>query len=190
MLAMAELRAAWELLGAAEQTDRPARSAALLHEADKTFQKYRHYYSCLITELQPWARTELSLPQLRELLGRYFACALAELEANFRLHDFAHWHRRHELICGQLRLAAAFDPREAFHVRAHQGGYLTTDELQGLREEAALTRDFCKENVDRIETAAAETKWLERREIAPEGYLQTLRTASEEGIVLVPHGEE
>lgn len=43
MLQMAELRAAWELLGAAEQTDRPGRSADLLQDADKTFHKYRYY---------------------------------------------------------------------------------------------------------------------------------------------------
>jgi hypothetical protein len=189
MLQMAELRAAWELLGTAEHTDLPGRTPDLLQAADKTFQKYRNYYFDLITLLRPWAGPELSLPQLRELYGRYFACALAELEANFLLHDFSHWHRRHELICGQLRTAGGFSPAEAFQVRAHAAGLLTTAELQALREEAALTRDYCKENVDRIETAAEETKWLERRGIAPREYLQSLRAASEDGPVLVSHDE-
>jgi hypothetical protein len=187
MLQMADLRAAWEMLGIAGQTDRPGRSASLLQDADRMFQKFRHYYHCLITELQPWTRPELSLPQLRELFGRYFSCALGELEANFLLHDFSHWHRRHELICVQLRTACQFDPCEAFHVRAHNSGILPTDELNDLEEEAALAWDFCKENRDRIETAAEEVKWLERREITPGGYLQTLLAATEEGIVLVPH---
>lgn len=129
------------------------------------------------------------MPQLRELYGRYFAYALAKLGANFRLHDFSHWRRRHELICGQLRTACKYDPREAFHVRAHNSEFLSTAELNDLKEEATIAWDFCKENRDRIETAAEEVMWLERRGITPTEYLQTLRAATEEGVMLVPHDE-
>lgn len=48
---------------------------------------------------------------------------------------------------------------------------------------------FRKENGDRIETATEEVMWLERWGITPAVYLQTLRAATEEGIVLVPHDE-
>jgi hypothetical protein len=78
MLEMAELHTAWERLAGANSTSQKGRQEDLLKDADGTFQKYRHYYHSLIVSLRPVGRAELTLPQVRELLGRFVACSVAE----------------------------------------------------------------------------------------------------------------
>jgi hypothetical protein len=82
----------------------------------------------------------------------------------------------------QLRTVCGFDPCEVFRVRAQEAGFLMMDELQGLQEETVFTRDFCKENLDRIETASEEMKWLEQRGIMPVEYRRTLRATAANGL--------
>jgi hypothetical protein len=186
LLEMAELRSAWQRLEGAERTGRPGRADELLREADRVFQKYRNYYFELISAVQPLRRPQLSLAQARELYGRYFACAQAELEANFRLNDFEHWFSRHESIGAQLKGICSV-PAEVVSLRAGALGLLSNDELQDLRDQVRMTRDFCQESKDRVLTADEEVCWLQGQQIAPKDYLAEFQQGPTQGLVLVPH---
>jgi hypothetical protein len=188
LLQMAELETAWQHLGGAGRTDRPEREAELLKAADRTFQKYRNYYHALIAGLRPAARPQLSLPQVRELHGRYFACAAAELEANFLLHDFAQWYYRHDVIAGQLNEVCGPGANELLGERTDALGLVGPSELQELGEQAQVTHDACLESRDRILTAREEVRWLEGQGLPPADYLRALRAAPEDGIAFLRHG--
>jgi hypothetical protein len=118
-------------------------------------------------ELQPAGRPQLSFPQIRELHGRFFACALAELEAKFLLGDFGQWHHRHGVIVGQLANLDGQDVAALLRCRVDALGLVPPGELQALQEQAVVTRDACRENQQRIETAVEEVRWVERRELEP-----------------------
>ena len=187
MLQMAELTLAWQSLDGASHTDRPERRAELLKDADRCFQKYRNYYYALIMVMGPLNRPELTLPQVRELYGRFFCCALAELEANFLLHDFAQWHYRHEAIGRQLADACAADWVAVLRCRVEALGSVTQAELDALKQQILVTRDVCRENHERILTAKGEVDWLDRHGVAPAEYLRALRDVREgRGIRLFP----
>jgi hypothetical protein len=190
LLQMAELETAWQQLDGASRTDRSERAAELLKGADRTFHKYRNYYHALIAGLRPARRTQLTLPQVRELHGRYFACAAAELEANFLLHDFAQWHYRHEVIVGQLDEVCGPGAKELLQERADALGLVGASELQDLAEQAEVTHDVCREGRDRILTAREEVRWLEGQGLAPAEYLRALRAVPEDGIAFLRHGGE
>jgi hypothetical protein len=187
MVEMAELHAAWENLRGASDTNRPERAPELLKQANRAFQKYRNYYYALVMELRPLGRPELSLPQVREMYGRFFACALAELEANFLLHDFAQWQHRHQEITKQLAEACAPDAAEMVRSRVDALGLVPQGQLEELTEQVRVTRDACQESRVRILTANEEVRWLERQKLTPQEYLAALRSAPEEGVVLLPH---
>jgi hypothetical protein len=190
LLQMAELKTAWQQLAGADDTDRPERPDELLKGADGTFQKYRNYYHELIVALRPVSRPQLSLPQVRELHGRYFACAAAELEANFLLHDFAQWHYRHDVIAGQLDEVCGPGAKELLRERADALGLVCESELRDLAEQAEVTHDACREGRDRLLTAREEVRWLEGQGLAPAEYLRALRAAPGDGIAFLRHGGE
>jgi hypothetical protein len=187
LLAAAKLRSAWERLDGAARTDRPERGDEGLKQADGVFQEYRHFYHCLITELRPAARPQLSFAQVRELYGRFFACALAELEANFLLHDFAQWRHRHEAIVRQLDDACVADARDLLRCRVDALGLVSQPELVELQQEAAWTHVACRESADRVRTAVEEVRWVEEHGLSPAAYLRALRDAPDEGVVLLRH---
>jgi hypothetical protein len=189
MLEMAEFRAAWERLAGARQSADVSRPGELIKAADQTFQKYRNYYYSLLREVRPLGRPEVPVAAVRELFGRLFACGQAELEANLLLGDFEHWYFRHERISAQVAEVCAIQPEAVFRERAAAGGLLTSAELRQLRDEVAMTRDFCAESLARVSTADHEVRWLEARGAAPEGYLAALSQAPDVGIVMVPHTE-
>jgi hypothetical protein len=130
---------------------------------------------------------QLSLAQVRELYGRFFACALAELEANFLLHDFSHWHHRHEAICKQLADICAFDAREALSLRIGALGLLTNAEQEDLTEQICITWEVCCESRARIETEGKEVEYLQQHNLTPTDYLQDLRSHPDAGLILIPH---
>jgi hypothetical protein len=187
MLEMAELRTAGERLAAADFTMRKERQEDLLQDADRTFQKYRNYYHSLIVDLKPVGRTELTLPQVRELIGRYIACGVAELDANFLLGDYQQWHFRHANICAQMKAIGAYDDRIVFADRIAALGLATQRQQQTIRDQMLLTREFCTENQDRMETSAEEVRWVEQQGMSPRDYSRELQAASSRGIVFVPH---
>jgi hypothetical protein len=187
MLQLAELRAAWELLAGARRTDRPEHALGALKDADRCFQKYRCYYHALIMELRPASRPELSLPHVRELYGRFFTCAVAELEANFLLHDFAQWHFRHEAISRQLAETCSLDAREMLRARVDALGLVTDAERLELKDQVQVTHEVCRETQDRILTASQEVMWVDKHSLTPEEYLRELLVAPDEGIILCPH---
>jgi hypothetical protein len=174
MLQMAELRAAWEQLAGAGRTDRPGRGTEMLRHADRCFRTYRNYYHALIEELRPAGRAQLSLPQVGELYGRYFACAVAELEANFLLPDLRQWHCRHEAICRQLAVLSGLDVRQMLRDRVDALGLTTDAEREEMADQAVRIRDTVRESHDRIVTAGEEARWLARRRLAPGEYLRCL----------------
>jgi hypothetical protein len=187
LLHMAKLTAAWEKLAGASQTDLPERTDESLKEAAEIFQIYRNYYYELIREVQPLGRPELSLPQVRQLYGRFFACAVAELEANFLLHDFAKWRCQHAIIAKQLADTCGLDAPEMFRCRVDGlgGRRLFPGEANELREQVLVTRDTCWENRARIETAGEEVLWLERHKLTPWEYLHVARNVPDHGFVLL-----
>ena len=187
LLAAAELRSAWERLDGAASTDRPERVAESLKEADGVFQRYRHYYHALLTELRPASRPQLSFAQVRQLYGRFFACAAAELEANFLLHDFARWRHRHEAIVGQLNDGCVPDARDMLRRRVEALGLVPQGELEEMRREAGWTCEAVRESVDRLRTAGEEVRWVEERGLSPAEYIRALREAPDEGVVLLRH---
>ena len=187
MLQMAELRTAWEQLAGARRSVDMARTADLLWAADKVFQKHRHYYFELISELRPLEQVRLELPHARELLGRFLACGQAELEANFLLNDLEHWRYRHEMIVRQVQEVCDLDARKVLHARVDALGLVPGTWLQELRQQVEVTRDFCQESKARVETASAEVEWLEQNRTSPEAYLLEVEQAPDEGVVLVRH---
>jgi hypothetical protein len=172
------------------RTDRPERAAELLKGADRTFRKYRNYYHTLIAGLRPAGQPQLTLPQVRELHGRFFACAAAELEANFLLNAFAPWHYRHEVIAWQLDEVCGPSAKELLRERADALGLVGASELRDLAEQAEVTHDACRECRDRIQTAREEVRWLEGQGLDPAEYLRVLRAAPEDGIAFLRHGRE
>ncbi len=190
LLEMGELRTAQQQLDGARHCDQNGRATELLKDADRTFQKHRNYYYTLITELRPAYQPKLSLAQVRELYGRLFVCSLAELEANLRLGDLPQWHFRHAEITKQLEVACGVDDKEILR-RRHDGlGLATQQERENLKEQAVFTRDFCRENRDRIATAEEEVKWLERSGLSWEQYSRELEAAPDEGVLLILHAVE
>jgi len=181
------LQTAWQQLSGATATNQPQRVSGLLGEADRAFQKYRNYYFSLIRAIQPARMPQLSLPQVRELYGRFVACSVAELEANFLLDDFPQWHFRHGLICDQMKEILDFDASDVLAGRVAAIGLITNDERQNLKDQVLATREFCEESRDRIVTAAEEVKWLERRRMSSGDYLREFHAAPDGTIVLVRH---
>jgi hypothetical protein len=175
LLRMAELTSAWQQLDGACRTGLPGRAGELLREAERCFQKYRNYCHALIGELRPLGRPQLTLPQVLELYGRYFACTAAELEANFLPHDFTQWRYRHEVIVSQLNDACASGPREMLRCRVDALGLVRQSEFLELKEQVVVTHDACRENRERLLTAGQEVDWLDRQRVAPEEYLRSLR---------------
>jgi hypothetical protein len=116
------------------------------------------FYYALIQELQPVARPELSLPQVRELHSHFFTCALAELEANFLLVALSQWHFRHEGIGNQLAKICTFNPRNVLHARVDVLGLARGAELRDLEEQIGTTSAVCQENWDRIQSAEHEMR--------------------------------
>ena len=112
--------------------------------------------------MRPVSRPELSLPQVRELYGRFFACVQAELEANFLLHDFQQWHYRHEVIAKQLAEMCTLDATEMLRCRVDapcevaQFGLASQAELNDLGEQVRVNHDIWRENHNRILTAKEE----------------------------------
>ena len=187
MLEMAELQTAWQRLAGAPATTLMGREAELLKDADRTFQKYRNYYHSLIVGLKPAYRSELTLPQVRELFGRFVACAVAELDANFLLGDFRQWHFRHASICDQIKTIAEFDDRTVFADRIGAIGIATESEQKSLHDQVLSTRQFCSETIDRIVTSAEEIRWVERQGMTPQDYLREFQSAPDGSIVMIPH---
>jgi hypothetical protein len=188
LLSMAELTMASQQLDSAGHTDCAEREAELLKDADRCFQKYRNYYYRLILELEPLTRPALTLPQIRELYGRFFACVQGELEANFLLHDLAQWRHRHEGIVQQLAEVCNLDVRAMLRCRVDALGLVTQSELKNLKEQVFATYDVCRESRERIVTAKEEVLWLDRSRLAPSDYLRVVRGApKEEGVLLFPH---
>jgi hypothetical protein len=189
LLSMAELTAASQQLDGACHTDCSDRETELLKEADRCFQKYRNYYHRLIVELKPLTRPALTLPQIRELYGRFFACTQGELEANFRLYDFAQWHHRYEGIVQQLAEVCNVDAKVMLRCRVDTLGLVPQAELHALKEQVFVTNDLCRESRERIVTAKEEVLWLDRNQLAPSDYFRAVRSApKEEGVLLFPHG--
>ncbi len=187
LLSMAELTMASQQLDSAGHTDRPEREAELLKDADRCFQKYRNYYYRLILELEPLTRPALTLPQIRELYGRFFVCVQGELEATFLLHDLAQWRHRHEGIIQQLAQICDLDAQTMLRCRVDALGLITQSELDNLKEQVLVTRDLCRESQARFVTAQEEVLWLDRNRLAPSDYLHALQNApSKDGIVLFP----
>lgn len=187
MLELAKLRTAWDqLVGATSTTDKRRRED-LLKDAEKTFHEYRNYYHSLINGLRPTFRTELTLPQVRELFGRFIACGVAELDANFLLGDFEQWRFRHAKICEQFNAICDYDDKAVFADRIAAIGIATEHEQEGLRDQVRATREFCSESRDRIVTSAEEVRWVEQRGMSPEDYVREFSSAPDGGIVMIPH---
>lgn len=187
MLEMAEIRAAWERLAGARRSGDPSRSRDFIKDADQTFQKYRNYYYSLLREVRPLDKTGVPIAAVRELFARFLACGQAELEANLLFGDFQHWYFRHERMLAQVSEITAFRPDLVFRERATAHGLVTSTELRQLRDEVAMTHDFCLESRARIETADQEVRWLEGQETAPDAYLTSLSQAPDVGIVMIAH---
>jgi hypothetical protein len=187
VLQEAEIAAAWENLASVRDAGSASRSDDLLAAADRTFQKYRLYYYSLLRQLQPLEQAEVPVAAVRALLGRMFLCGQAELEANLLLGDFEQWHSRHARITAQVAEVCSFRPQEILRLRV-AATHLTTDrEMTMLRDEVAMTRDFCEESKARIETADQEVRWLEEQGVTPDEYLRSLTAAPDVGLILVPH---
>lgn len=138
--------------------------------------------------LQPLTRPELTLPQIRELYGSFFACARGELEANFLLHDLTQCRHRHKGIVQQVAEVCGLNAKAMLRCRVHALGLVTQAELKDLKEQVFVTHDFCRESRERIVTANEEVLWLDRNHLVPSEYLRAVRSApKQEGIVLFPH---
>lgn len=139
-------------------------------------------------QLRPLDRPQLDLLHVCEMYGRFLACCQAELEANFLLGDFDHWHFRHnKVITPQLQEVCEFDASKVLDARVAAAGLMHGKQPEELVQQIRFTRDFCQENKARLETADAEVRWLEQSGLSPAEYLQELEKAPDEGIVLVKH---
>jgi hypothetical protein len=187
MLQMAELQAAWQQLEGAHRTDHPDRTRQQLHEADKTFLKHRNFYASLIDRIRPMENPKLSLTQVAELYGRFIACAVAELEANFYMEDYEQWFFRHEKITRQLKEMCGQDSKEVFRKRTEKVGLLITSEIEVLKEQMKGIMQFCRENEDRVVTSKEELQWVRQAGIRPREYQKSLEEAPDVGVVLIPH---
>ncbi len=155
-LSLARLRAAGASLDRALSAEGEVSRRELAMRARNLFQDSRYFYLQLWNATDPWQNPDLSVDACLELEGRYVACLIGELQAEFILGDPG--AIRHAATSGakEVRTAMRLEPIRALRSRADAACQQGADTISRFDLEGPRL-------VNNLHVAGDATEWTARR---------------------------
>jgi hypothetical protein len=192
-LSMARILSAATSLDRALAADSVDERRDLARRARDLFQESAQYYLAVWQQAHGWNRFEIPVQTSLELQGRFVACAIGELQAQFLLGDLGAFRHAVRHAAAALRSELGIDPRRAFTERSDGACAAGPDTLAlfqadlpaqvALLRAAASTTETTAQQLASFEVDAELPALLDR---APHEILRAARSAPGSDVYLLP----
>lgn len=190
-LSLARIRAAGQCLDRALAADTAAKRNELASRARDLFQEAKAHYLELWRASAPWSQFDVPVAAAIELQGRYVACAIGEIQAEFLGGDLGTYREAIRSTTVDIRTHLSPQLDDAFRSRCDAACSRGRPTISLFYEEMETTATSLQTALDitdwtarRLEASVVDAELVEARGIEPFEFLQAQRSLAGNDVVL------